>query len=142
MEQTGKMSQFWQLTAADGTALDPLIVFKGKNLQSTWYGDKALSKAFFAVSDNGWMTTTVFHAWFVKFLAETKSVRPLILLFDGHMTHTSIEIIELARKENASIIKLPAYCTDLLQPLDVSYFASLKYYYEKASLQHIQQTGG
>ena len=130
------------VNCADGTALDPLIIFKGKNLQSTWHGNKALPKTFFAVSDNGWMTTTVFHAWFVKFLEETKSVRPLILLFDGHMTHTSIETIELARKENVSIIKLPAHCTDLLQPLDVSCFAPLKYYYEKTLLEHIQQTGG
>ena len=88
------------------------------------------------------MTTTVFHAWFVQFLEDTKSVRPLILLFDGHMTHTSIETIELARKENVFIIKLPAHCTDLLQPLDVSCFVSLKYFYEKTLFEHIQKTGG
>ena len=55
--------------------------------------------------------------------------------------HTSIETIGLARKENASIEKLPAHCTDLLQPLDVNCFAPLKYY-EKALLQYIQQAGG
>jgi len=49
--------------------------------------------------------------------------------------------IELARKENVSIIKLPAHCTDLFQPLNVNCFAPLKYY-EKALLQHIQQAGG
>jgi len=56
--------------------------------------------------------------------------------------HTSIETIELVRKENASIAKIPAHCTDLLLPLDVSCFAPLKYYYEKALLQQIQQAGG
>jgi len=127
------------VNCADGTAIDPLIVFKDKNPHSTWYGDKALRKTSFAVNDNGWVTTTVFHAWFVKFLAETKSVCPLILLLDGHTTHTSIKTTELARKENVSI---SAHCTDLLQPLDVSCFAPLKYYYEKALVQHIQQTGG
>ena len=88
------------------------------------------------------MTTTLFHAWFVQFLEEIKSVCLLILLFGGHMTHTSIETIALARKENVSIIKLPAHCTDLLQPLDVSCFAPLKYFYLKALLEHIQKTGG
>ena len=27
---------------AAGVVLDPLIVFKGQNMQSSWYGDKAL----------------------------------------------------------------------------------------------------
>ena len=57
------------------------------------------------------------------------------------MTHTSIEAIELARNENVSIIKFPAHCTDLLQPLNVSCFAPLKYFYKKALLKHIQKTG-
>jgi len=52
--------------------------------------------------------------------------------------HTSIETIELARKENVSILKLLAHCTDMLQPLHVNCFAPLKYY-ETALLQHIQQ---
>ena len=130
------------VNCANGTALDLLIVFKGKNLQSTWHGDKALPKTFYAAGDNGWMTTTIFHAWFAQFLEENKSVRPLILLFDEHMTHHSIETIKLARKENVSIIKLPVHCMDLLQPLNVSCFAPLKYFYEKALLEHVQKTGG
>ena len=42
--------------SAAGRVLDPLIVFSGKNLQSTWRGDKALPGTIYGVSENGWMT--------------------------------------------------------------------------------------
>ena len=47
-----------------GRVLDPLIIFQGKNLQSTWRGNKALPKTFYSVSEKGWMTTGIFADWF------------------------------------------------------------------------------
>ena len=72
--------------------LDPLIVFAGKNLQSTWRGDRALPGTFYGISQSGWMTTKVFAEWFEKFTALVKE-RPLLLIFDGHLTHVSIRVI-------------------------------------------------
>lgn len=126
---------------ANGTAMDPLIVFKGKNLMSNWRGDSVLPNTFYAVSDSGWMTTGIFHGWFEKFVQETKNTRPLLLLFDGHLTHTSVATIELAIKENISVIKLPAHCTDVLQALDVACFNPLKSYYEQELIEQVHQTG-
>ena len=51
-----------------GRVLDPVIVFSGKNLQSTWRGDRALP-ATYGISENGWMTTEVFAEWFTQFTA-------------------------------------------------------------------------
>lgn len=45
---------------AAGRVLDPLIVFAGKNLQSTWRGDRALPETFYGISQSSWMTTEVF----------------------------------------------------------------------------------
>ena len=53
------------------------------------------------------------------------------MLFDGHLSHLWYDTIKLAQEKNITIIKLPAYPTDLLQPLDVSYFKSLKDYWSK-----------
>ena len=36
-----------------GVVLDPLIIFKGKNLQYSWYGDKALANTYYGKSENG-----------------------------------------------------------------------------------------
>ena len=86
-----------------GRVLDPLIVFSGRNLQSTWRCDKALPGMFYGVSENGWMTTGVFAEWFNKFVALVTE-RPLLLIFDRHLTHVSIKVIEKAIKENITIL--------------------------------------
>ncbi|MCL4152262.1 UNVERIFIED_CONTAM: hypothetical protein GTU68_060681 [Idotea baltica] len=127
---------------ADGTALDPLIVFKGKKLQTTWAGEEALPETKYAVTDSGWMTRDVFEDYFKQLAESTKPIRPLLLILDGHLSHSSLSTIELAIKENISIIKLPAHCTDLLQPLDVACFGPLKMYYDKELSAYVQATGG
>ena len=55
---------------ASGQALDPLVIFQGKNFQNTWKGNKALPKTLYGISDNGWMMTDVFHDWFMEFINE------------------------------------------------------------------------
>ena len=71
------------------------------------------------------MTTEVFHEWFTHF-SRNVTERPLLLIFDGHLTHVSVEVIMKGIKEDITIIKLPPRVTDLLQPLDVACFAPLK----------------
>ena len=126
---------------ADGTALPPVVVFKGKHMQSTWKGTQEIPGTQYSVSENGWMTTLIFEDIFKHFVEQTKDRRPLLLILDGHISHTSIATIELAKKENISILKLPAHCTDVLQPLDVACFAPLKHYYEAALNDHVHKTG-
>ena len=110
---------------AAGRVLDPVIVFAGKNMQSTWKPAKALPNTFYGLSENGWMTTEIFTEWFKKFCGLIEE-RPLLLIFDGHMTHISISIIEKAREENIHLLKFPPHVTDVLQPLDVACFGPLK----------------
>lgn len=111
--------------SASGRALDPLILFSGKNFQSTWKGSAALPQTMYGVSDNGWMTTNVFSDWFDRF-AEVVEERPLVLIYDGHLSHVSLEVIEKSMRENITIVKFPPHVTDKLQPLDVSCFSPLK----------------
>ena len=67
-------------TFAAGRALDPLILFQGKNFQSTWKGEKSLPKTMYGISDNDWMTPAVFNDWFIEFSKEVKE-RPLLLIY-------------------------------------------------------------
>ena len=73
----------------------------------------------------------MFAQWFNKFVALVTE-RPLLLIFDGHLTHVSIKVIEKAIEENVTILKLPPHVTDKLQPLDVACFGPLKREWEKA----------
>ena len=70
-------------------------------------------------------------------LREEVTERPLLLIFDGHLTHISISVLEKAIEENVIIIKLPPHVTDKLQPLDVACFGPLKREWEKTLNNHI-----
>ena len=56
----------------------------------------------------------------------TEELEPRLLLFDGHLSHLLYGTIQHAKEKCVTIIKLPAHTTDLLQPLNVSAFKSLK----------------
>ena len=71
------------------------------------------------------MTSHTFAVWFEKFCDEVKE-RPLVLLFDGYLTHVSVPVIERAMEENILILKFPPHVTDVLQPLDVACFGLFK----------------
>lgn len=119
---------------ADGSALPPCIVFKGKRLMQQWIGDSGTTpnQTIYCVSDSGWMTAKVFYEFFVKFVELTKDKRPILLILDGHVSHTTLETVKLARAEQISIVLLPPHCTDVLQPLDKVCFAPLKNYFDQA----------
>ena len=112
------------LCSAAGDVLEPVVIFPGKNFKSTWKGVKALPETCYGLSDNGWMTSDVFD-WF-QLLVKRVTKRPL-LIFDGHLSHTSLSVIELAIEEQIVILKLPPHATDKLQPLNVACFSALKY---------------
>ena len=110
---------------AAGRVLDPLIIFQGKSVQSTWRGTKALPKTFYGVSDKSWITTEIFRDWFKEFLKEVKE-RPLLIILDGLLIHLSFDLTKEANKDGITIVKYPPHVTDQLQPLDVTCFGPLK----------------
>ena len=123
-----------------GRVLDPLIIFQSKNLQSTWQGSKALPKAFYGISEKGWMTTGIFADWFKQFVKAVKE-RPLLTIWDRHMAHVSIDLVKEAKKEDITIGKYPPYVTDQLQPLDVTCFGPVKHKWESLLSEWVVEWG-
>ena len=64
------------------------------------------------------------------------------MIYDGHTSHLSIEVIEKARENDIHFLCLPSHCTHLLQPLDVSVMSSLKMHFGKACKQFLSQNTG
>ena len=52
--------------------------------------------------------------------------RPVLVIYDGHSTHVSLDLVETALAKDMTILKLPAHTSDQLLPLDVSVFKSFK----------------
>ena len=117
--------------SANGDYLPPLIIFKGKYMQSTWNPAKPYPGTKLAISENGWMTSDIFFDWFCAFCIENTQ-RPILMVFDGHSTHLTSRVVMKAKGEDITIIKLPPHTTDRLQPLDVCCFKPLKVQWDKA----------
>lgn len=88
------------------------MVFKGKAVQPRGISAGALEDTMYAATANGWMEECIFHQWFkLMFTPHVAKVRllqkladsPAILFLDGHSSHTSISIIELAIENNITI---------------------------------------
>ena len=56
---------------------------------------------------------------------------PLLVIYDGHLTLVSLELIEKAVEEKITIAKLPPDVIDRLQPLGVCCFGPLNCEWEK-----------
>ena len=113
------------VTSAAGEVCDPLIIFKGKNMQSSYRGKSALPNTFYGISENGWMDSDIYADWFEKFL-ESHPIRPLLLIFDGHLTHCSLRVVKHAMEQGVILFKLAPHITHASQPLDRTCFGPLK----------------
>jgi len=64
---------------------------------------------------------------------------PKLLIYDGHLSHLWTGTLEYARKY-ITIVKLPPYTTDLLQPLDVAVFKSVKDHWGQELFKRLKKT--
>lgn len=81
----------------------------------------------FACTPSGWMQTDIFLKWFDHFVnhARPSAEAPVLLILDGHSTHTKIiDFIYRARQNHTTVVCLPPHCSHKLQPLDPSWHHS------------------
>ena len=89
--------------------------------------------ALYARSDSGWVDSELFFLWIRKlFIKFAVPERPVILLVDGHLSHLTLDVIDLARENQIILLCLPPHTTHALQPLDVSVFKALKAHFARS----------
>lgn len=122
---------------AVGDFLPHYVLFKGKNIYNTWI-ENGHENCVFNCSPSGWMETDQFQVWFRQvFIENTKSLsEPKLLILDGHKSHITLEIVNLARENNIHIVCLPPHSTHILQPLDVAVFKPVKSAWRKIVHEH------
>lgn len=99
-----------------------------------------------ATSPNGWTDSNICYGWFEKSFvpaatAHSDPSQPIVLLYDGHNSHTSLEMIDLAIQNNIILFELPSHTTHRLQPCDVRAFGPLKREWNKHSQAVLDETG-
>ena len=118
--------------SAIGNFLPLYVVYKGKHLYKNWC-DGGPPKTRYNCSPSGWMESDQFFEWFQKvFIPETAALDGYkLLIFDGHSSHISSRIVNLAIENQIELLCLPAHTSSILQPLDVGVFKSVKALWRK-----------
>lgn len=131
---------------AVGDFVPPMLIFKRSRLNDALKKGAPPNTAF-GCSKNGWITSELFVQWLQHFIKctrlEKSNQKQILLLLDGHSTHTkNFEAIELARDYGIIMLSFPAHTTHRLQPLDRSFFKSLKSGYNDAASSWLRSNPG
>ena len=132
-----------QLTIfADGIGrVKPLIVFRGKGLRIT-ATEKALwsNKVDVVFQENACMDENIFLWWMENAWKLCRSSifdkSPKLLTLDMYKGQNTEVVQNAWQKYRTTPVVIPAGCTSLIQPLDVSVNKSFKQYLEDASQDH------
>jgi len=116
---------------AAGEALPPLHIFAGERFHFNPMHN-CVPGAYFGRSPNGWISTELFFGWLANHFAKLVTIRPVLLLVDGHSSHIDLEVIKFCRENFIYLYCLPPHSSHLTQPLDVSFFKPLKNEWSKA----------
>ncbi|GAA5888541.1 hypothetical protein JCM16303_004249 [Sporobolomyces ruberrimus] len=120
----------------NGSYLRPLVIFKGKRVQSNWQGQNP-SLAHVACQENGWIDNNLFFAYckdhaFPELRARINDdSKAGAVVLDGHKSHVTNKIRELGLSMNVHILCLPPHTTDRIQPLDVAVNSPHKHYWSQ-----------
>lgn len=99
-----------------------------------------------ALSENGWTNNFIAAQWFERcFLPQAKarntSGKAILLIYDGHKSHETIELRETAVQHNIELYRLPAHTSHRLQPLDVGVFGPLQRAWQKQCASAMDDSG-
>jgi DDE superfamily endonuclease len=130
--------------SSSGWSLPPVIIFEGKEHQSTWYTTGLPGDWTIGVSANGWTDDKLGLTWlqnvFEKHTAQrTKGVYRLLIL-DGHGSHKTPEFDLFCKEHHIITLCMPPHSSHLLQPLDIGCFAVLKRLYGQ-QIQQLMRNG-
>ncbi|CAG8620819.1 7958_t:CDS:1, partial [Paraglomus occultum] len=106
---------------ADGTKLQPMVIFKGKRIPKGCYPPGLVVR----MQKNGWMDEILMRDWLDTILiwlqrAEDASQKRSLLVLDSFVGHITQSVKEKCRETNTVLGVIPGGLTSIVQPLDVS----------------------
>ena len=139
--ERGKTHTVVTCVSAAGLSIPPMIIYPRVRL-AEGLKSGAYPGTLFVCSKKGWITQDLFRDWFHFFISSIPPTRPVLLIFDGHSSHITLELIQLAQEHDVHLLCLPSHTSHLLQPLDVGVFKSLKSAFNKACKRYMAENPG
>ena len=118
---------------AMGNTMPPAMVFPRVNFRDHMINGAPAGTLGLA-SPTGWMVAELFPRvieHFIKYSGATLN-NPVLLIFDNHASHFSIQALNMAKESGVVILTIPPHSSNKMQPLDVSCYAPFKAYYSDA----------
>jgi hypothetical protein len=117
---------------ADGTAIPPLIIYKGENLQGSWIPKGMPADWSWTCNSKGWTCDAIGQQWiekvFERATCEKANGEKRILVCDGHGSHVTAKFVRFCLDHDIILLLMPPHSSHLCQPLDVGVFSPLKLY--------------
>jgi len=140
--ERGKSHTVLSCVSASGYVLPPMMIYPRKKSVPDRMKEGSIPGTLFKNSESGWINGELYIEWFKFFLQHIPPVRPVLLLQDGHASHISIDLIELAKANDVHLLCLPSHTTHILQPLDVGVFKSFKSNFSKVCNKYLAKNPG
>jgi hypothetical protein len=122
---------------SNGHVLSPWIIFKAKQHLKSWF--QHLPKGHICISERGWTDNELCFEWLKEcFKPETCATQKReyrMLIFDGYVSHITLEAITFCEEKKIVLLCLPSYSTYFLQPLDVGVFSPFATAYKRGVLE-------
>lgn len=142
--ERGVLSTFAVCMSAGGNYIPPFVIFPRQRMKVE-LTNGAPPGTKFACHTSGWMQSDIFIQWFDHFLKHAKPTAddPVLLILDGHATHTkNLEFIEKARENYTTVVCLPPHCSHKMQPLDVSFMGPFNTFYVQSIERFLRNNPG
>ncbi|XP_049884506.1 uncharacterized protein LOC126379735 [Pectinophora gossypiella] len=115
---------------AAGNFLSPVVIIKGVNKKPEFLDGLPHGSDVYMNKKSAYVNAELFQKWLVQHFVPRKPQGKVILLLDGHSSHTnSVEMLETAEENGIILFCLPSHSTQALQPLDRSFFKPFKTFF-------------
>lgn len=113
--------------SASGAYVPPMFIYPRLRMNPV-LGNGGPVNAIYHCSKSGWITEELFPIWLGHFISFAKPTKesPVLLIMDNHTTHTTLAAYNICKDNNIIVVTLPPHSSHRLQPLDVTFYSSLK----------------
>ena len=119
-----------------GQSVPPFFVFPGARMKPELL-EGATPGTDGTVTETGWSNSVVFRRYIeqhlLKYLPKRSPDNPVLVLYDGHMSHINLGLIDWAKNEHIILFTLPAHTSHVLHPLDIGSFGPFEKIYNSVS---------
>ena len=111
--------------------LRPIVIFKGKNLQSTQFLLIVLDQLYVTLENSQTLNAIGAKQLERVFLPKTKPIANYqrMLILDSYGSYVNLEFLQIYKQNKVRLLFLPTHSLYVLQPLDLLVFLVVKRFY-------------